>query len=127
MSDRRHVSYLGPHEIYLLDAACKPIVEAFGRPPHLVGSVMERPDYRDVDVRLILPDDEYARLAEAVLLPFLNRMVTFYLRGATGLPVDFNIQQMSAANERHSGPRNAMGLRPLLHFRGDAEPNEGAQ
>ena len=121
--DRSRASYLGPHEMFLLDQACKPIVEAFGSPPYLVGSVMERPDYRDVDLRLILLDDEYARVADAVPLPFVNRMVTFYLRGATGLPIDFNVQQMTAANEKHGGKiRNPMGLRDLANYHGDGEP-----
>lgn len=120
--DRGRASYLGPHEMFLLDTACKPICEAFDEPPYLVGSVMERPDFRDVDVRLILDDERYARLAEAVPVALLNVTMTAYLRRATGLPVDFQIQQMTAANARHDGRRNPLGLRPLQHFTGDAAP-----
>lgn len=124
MKDRGRASYLGPHEMFLLDQACKPIAEAFDDYPYLVGSVIERGDYRDVDVRLMLEDEHYARLADAVPVALLNLALTAYLRSMTGLPVDFQVQQRSAANELHPGAaaRNPLGLRPLEHFRGDGAP-----
>lgn len=124
MTNRGRASYLGPHEMFLLDHACKPIVEAFDDYPYLVGSVMESGDYRDVDVRLMLEDGHYERLAEVMSVPLLNLALTTYLRQATGLPVDFQVQQRSAANERHPGAkaRNPLGIRPLQHFRGDGAP-----
>ena len=36
--------------------------EAFGHPPYLVGSAIMGKQWRDVDVRLILPDDEWDAL-----------------------------------------------------------------
>jgi hypothetical protein len=125
MSDQRTASWLSPPEMFRLDLACKPIREAFDHSPYLVGSVMERRDFRDVDVRLVLPDDEYETLACAVMLPFLNLAVSAYLRDATGLPVDFQIQQRTAANEQHSGLRNPLGLRRLIEFRGDVVRTTG--
>lgn len=120
----RSASYLSPHDMFRLDLACKPICEAFDTPPYLVGSVTERLDYRDIDVRLILDDDEYDRLVATVMLPMLNIAFTAYLQQATGLPIDFGIQQRSAANRLHDKPRNPLGLRHLGNFTGDAPLNE---
>jgi hypothetical protein len=36
--------------------------------------------------------------------------ITEWLRKRTCLPVDFQFQPQSHANERHKGPRNALGL-----------------
>jgi len=55
----RVASYLSPPDMHRLDWACRPVYRAFGSPPYLVGSVLTRPDFRDVDLRLILPDDEW--------------------------------------------------------------------
>jgi hypothetical protein len=123
--DTRRASYLGPYEMFRLDQACKPIAEAFDELPYLVGSVMERPEYRDVDVRLILDDEQYAQLASAASVALLNIALTAYLRQSTGLPVDFGIQQQSAANARHTGYRNPLGLRSLDQFPGDGAPVTG--
>ena len=45
-----------------LDLASVVVREIFDTPPYLVGSCLERPDYRDVDIRVILDDDRYAQL-----------------------------------------------------------------
>lgn len=108
--------------MFLLDVACKPLVEAFGSPPYLVGSVNERPDFRDVDVRLILPAEDYQRL---VCTPEIRTMLAVafsaYLQQVTGLPVDFGIQERDAANEVHGGKsRNPLGVRDLTDWVGDA-------
>jgi hypothetical protein len=122
-------SYLGPAEIFRLDLACKPIVDAFGRPPYLVGSVNDRADFRDVDVRLILPDKLYRKLYRGKrgnrVRILTGLALTAYLREATGLPVDFQIQQQTAANKHHPGTgRNPLGLRQIDNFRGDAPAEE---
>lgn len=111
--------------MFLLDLACKPIVEAYGHPPYLVGSVMERADYRDVDVRLILDDDQYERLVPTPeLRTMLSVAFTAYLRQATRLPIDFGIQRFTQANEQHDKPRNPLGLRHLISWTGDAPVKE---
>lgn len=123
----RIASYLSPQQMFALDHACKPIVEAFGEPPYLVGSVTQRRDFRDVDVRLMLPDDRYkrlykGRLGERVRI-ITGLALSAYLRDATGLPVDFQIQQRTRANAQHpTTGRNPLGLRHLGNFAGDARP-----
>lgn len=118
--------YLSTLELHELDEACKPIAEGFDAHPYLVGSAGERSDYRDVDVRLILADEEFDALFKArpKLWALLSRALTTYLRSRTGLPVDFQIQRRTEANEKHSKPRNALGTRELERYAGggDASP-----
>lgn len=118
----RRAGYLTPIEMFRLDLACKPIEQAFGEPPYLVGSVNERPDFRDVDVRLILADDVYDRMIQSVAMrALLSFAFTSYLREATGLSIDFGIQRMTEANALHKGKsRNPLGTRNLGCWPGDA-------
>jgi hypothetical protein len=117
------MSALSPRQMFLLDEACKPIAEAF-EPPYLVGTAASRQQYRDVDVRLILPDDRYEQVRAGVGaagLSFLGLAIGEYLAARTGLPVDFQIQQQTAANHHHpTGDRNPLGLRHLSNYSGDA-------
>lgn len=102
------VCFLGPPELRRLDLACVPIVRAFGAEPYLVGSVNTRRDYRDVDVRLILADDHPVHGQGDI--HGLNFALSEYLRLSTDLPVDFQIQAQTEANE-HRGVRNPLGGR----------------
>lgn len=127
------MSAFSPRQMFILDEACKPIAEAFDSSPYLVGTAVSRQDYRDVDVRLILDDDTYARLAAVAgpqLAAFLGLAIGEYLAQRTGMPIDFQVQQQSAANARHDGQRNPLGIRSLENYRGDAPPSpvgEGEQ
>lgn len=113
--------YVGAPAIFKLEQCCQMLNDAFGGfGCYLVGSSLERPNWRDVDVRMILGDDEFAALfpeAHGISWEFdarwlvLNIAIATWLREATGLPVDFQIQQQTAANEFHKGARSALGLR----------------
>lgn len=114
-----------PRQMFILDEACKPIAEAFDETPYLVGTSARRAEYRDVDVRLMLDDEVYAKLEDVVgpkLVAFLGLAIGEYLAARTGLPIDFQLQQLTAANERHEGIRNPVGRRTLNSYRGDAAP-----
>lgn len=108
--------------------ACKQIRDAFGGNSYggvyIVGSALGRADWRDVDIRLMLPDDEFSALFPDVRLDTGAAMWEFdprwtlmtlalsrWMSDATGLPVDFQIQPATWANERHCKPRHAAGLR----------------
>lgn len=107
-------SYLSTAEFALLNDACIPITEAFDSPPYLVGSVAERADYRDVDLRVILADEDFDHwfCGRVMLWSLVCRAISHYLRNATGLPIDFQIQRMTEANANHSTThRNPMGMR----------------
>jgi hypothetical protein len=81
-----------------------------GEVPFLVGSALERPNYRDVDVRLILDDAKYARLRRLVDIDRLGFVVSLWGQRVTGLPIDFQVQKMKVANTLYKGRRHALGI-----------------
>jgi hypothetical protein len=129
-SERRKVSYIGAPACFALEMACKQVVDAF-RPKgegrhgqtYVVGSSLERADWRDIDIRLVMDDESFADLFPNVRLDtgsatwefdprwtLITVSVTAWLRQQTGLPIDFQIQPMTFANEKHKGQRHAIGL-----------------
>ena len=116
--------FVGMPAALLLHEFGSQVWHAFGSPPYLVGSALKSKQWRDVDVRLILQDEEYARLGfgdpeqqhqngkwVAMVLAFsaLGRQMT-------GLPIDFQIQQATHANAEYGSadcPRSALGVLDL--------------
>lgn len=125
------MSTLSPPVLHKLDLACKHISDVFGgfNGPYLVGSVQERTagPGSDVDLRLILDDEDYDALIAGTPEGFatlLDFALGAYVRELTGLPVDFQVQRMTEANEKHAGKqRNPLGRRKLTAWVGDARPN----
>ena len=77
---------------------------------------------RDVDVRMIMEDKTYDRLVKAIGtegIAFMGLAYGQYLHSLTGLPIDFQVQQMTEANNLHPGPRNPLGHRSMANYRGD--------
>lgn len=129
MTTKPRTDLLTTVELYNLDAACRIISRAFdGGPPYLVGTAADgtASTYRDVDVRLMLDDDEFAAVCptqarwEALCLAF-----GAYLRERTGLPIDFQIQRTREANERFNGRRNPLGMGRTFAGGGDGTPEWG--
>lgn len=102
-----------------LEAVGHEIYAAFGHLPYLVGSAAVSKQWRDVDLRLILPDDEFD-----ALFPGINQAtwadakwallcagISELAKARTGLPVDFQIQRQSWANAKYQGYRHPVGLR----------------
>lgn len=116
MGDR--ANYLPLSREYLLNEACKPVAAALDANPMLVGSCLTTADYRDVDVRTILPDDEFDALfgERPELWSLLCLTTSEYLSRASGLPVDFQVQRMSDA-VRYPGGRSALAM-PILYAGG---------
>lgn len=111
---RNRCTYLTPHDLRRLDWACAPIGKRFGDLPYLVGSVQTRDDYRDIDIRLIMPDEELKAMTgdsqERHWL--LNAAFTALIESMVKMPkpIDFQFQsQTEAATE--DGPRNPLGMR----------------
>lgn len=105
-----------PH-FFNLDMACRSLVDAFGVCIYLVGSSIERRDFGDVDVRAIMRDEEYERLMPSTdeglrraRLILLNASISLWLSKRSDLPVDFQIQRQTIANEDFNGPRQALGI-----------------
>lgn len=118
--------YLPVPQKFNLAMACNVIGQCFGRNygVYLVGSSLEKRDYRDVDVRCILDDAEFDRLFPClapkdgkVPTPQLDATwslvcasISLWLQQHSGLPVDFQIQRQTQANEEFKGKRSALGL-----------------
>lgn len=118
--DRRETGAAGvgmPATLHL-NAFGREIEAAFGRLPYLVGSAARSKQWRDVDVRLMLPDEEFDELFPGHIKPdrvnakwaLICAAISELGRLRTGLPIDFQIQRMSDANDRYDGIRQALGL-----------------
>ena len=93
------------------------IREAYGHMPYLVGSAIRGKVWRDVDVRLILPDEEFNALFGPQrpfglnpLFSLLSASISALGERYTGLPVDFQFQPQTHANEHYSGFRQPLGI-----------------
>lgn len=137
-------NYLPAPHYFALNQAATLVNAAFGGfGCYLVGSCLERQNYRDVDVRLILEDAAYDRWFGASngnlngvhdpLWSLLCLSVSEWLKAQTGLPIDFQIQRQTQANEKHSRKdgckRSALGL--FLDYPGerpsDLQRDEGGK
>lgn len=104
-----------------LDEFASHVWSVFGTRPYLVGSAAKGKVWRDVDVRLILDDEVYEKweLGDPSFTNHSARWtalcMAFSALGAkmTGLPIDFQIQQFTRANELYKeGPRHPLGMVP---------------
>lgn len=117
---RRKGIYIGAPACFALEQACQHLSKAFGEYGcYVVGSCLERADWRDIDVRYILSDEAFAKLfpdAQPESWEFDPRWllmtvsISAWLSKQTGLPIDFQFQQQSHANARHRGPRSSVGM-----------------
>ena len=116
--------YLTPHQLRRLDAACAPIVAAYGPfTTYLVGSVLSRPDYRDVDVRTIIADSQFDSMFGAgnaqddggahdlPLWQLVCMAISGELSRASGLNVDWQVQRRTESAHGNDGVRNPIGCR----------------
>jgi hypothetical protein len=91
---------------------------AFGTPPYLVGSALFTKQWRDIDVRLLLADEEYEKLGlgnpnhthENGKWVSLVMAYSALGKAMTGLPIDFQIQQQTWANKTYPEQRSALGV-----------------
>lgn len=134
--ERKKATYIGAPACFALEQACKHLHDAFDEPNghvgiYVVGSCLERPDWRDVDVRMMMDDASFGRLFPRALMHsgawefdprwcLMAVAISRWLSEQTGLPIDFQFQPMSHANDRHKGPRHAVGLRYVSREDDDA-------
>jgi phage gp37-like protein len=105
---KAYANYLQHQDQHNLNMVCMQFATV-GYGVFLVGSVLDRPDFRDVDVRCILADEEFAALP----IPFtLNACISEWMRQRTGLPIDFQFQSQTDANTNHDHKRSALGHAP---------------
>ena len=99
------------------------LYEFFGHRAYQVGSSLkcslgQAETWRDVDVRMILPDEEFDRLFGNLTRPRCQNLkwnaacLAFAALGRdmTDLPIDFQIDRQTEANEDYPGPRSALGV-----------------
>jgi len=126
-------------QMFHLDQACQVVAKAFGgEHPYLVGTAgfanigNDGRPYRDVDVRLMLDDEEFAAVCPTrERWELLCLSIGAYLASRTGLPIDFQIQSAKLANVRFSSPRNPLGMSGqaarVFAGGGDGTPEWGRQ
>lgn len=108
-------NYLQHSQNLLLVTWAKVVHDAFvgdgGHGPYLVGSCIERADFRDVDLRMMLDDDQFDAVTAVCQLRFFNMSFSLWGQQVTGLPIDFQIQKVSQANDDYgSRPRHAVWI-----------------
>lgn len=111
-----------PAMIYLNEFGSQ-LWHAFDQPAYHVGSSLISKTWRDVDVRLMLPDYQYEAmgLGDPKQTHLCGKWIALCLafsalgQRITGLPIDFQIQQQTLANTLYGSkyPRSALGIVPL--------------
>lgn len=104
------VNYLTTEQNFALEVACAPL-SAAGLHVYLVGSVLERANWRDVDLRCVDIEGEFGSIIDnPVMLRIVNAAMSGWLRERTGLPVDFQFQSMAENQTYRGNSRSAMGI-----------------
>lgn len=116
---RPRKSRLGPHDWMLLDHWAGHLNDAFNARPYLVGSA-GRGDgtWRDVDVRILLPEEavwlgEFDGLTDTIVsirLRTVNLALSLWGRQVTGLPIDFQFQPDAEFHAHDGEYRAALGI-----------------
>jgi hypothetical protein len=113
LKDFERDCYIGFPDTEKLDHAAGVLTGAFHETCYLVGSATYTKAYRDVDVRMIMSDEKYDKLfGRTGISPFWSLLCTsisYWMRHATGLPVDFQIQRQSRCNG-YQGKRRPLGM-----------------
>ena len=115
------MNWVGAPQLFNLSQACRMVVESFDSGVYLVGSSIHKRDFRDVDVRCIMSDESFAKWFGSTRSPVYNQRLSLFnsaisawLSQQSGLPVDFQIQQQTDANEECSTkdghPRQPLGI-----------------
>lgn len=114
-------TYLQFSDVRLLHAWGMELRSMFNATAYLVGSSLVRPGYRDVDVRIMLPADQFEGLAAGCDLGRLALALSVWGQKVTGLPIDCQVQEAVAANDEFPGRRHPLG-RLGVRFDGRAWP-----
>jgi hypothetical protein len=120
--EKPRAHYIGAPEFFHLNMLCQIVNSAFGDyGTYLVGSALKTRNYRDVDLRHIMADEQFDKMfPSAGANPYYDAYwslvcsaISEWLSKRSGLPIDFQIQKQSDANKQYPSPahpRNAVGL-----------------
>lgn len=114
MKARQRATWLHVTDFDRLEDWCHMVRIILWSQPYLVGSALDRADFRDIDIRVLMADKDFDRLSRkrSDVIRFLNRAFSTWGQRETGLPIDFQIQRQTEANEQFPNkPRNPMGTR----------------
>jgi len=120
---RKKWNYLGAPACFTLELACKHLNRAFPGRCYVVGSVLERPDFRDVDIRMMISDEDFRVLfpdvhsslsghwEQDIRWLLMTSLISNWLTQTLniGKPVDFQFQPTSWGNKQHDKLRNPIG------------------
>lgn len=128
----KRANFIGAPEFFDLNQACTAITAAYGYNLYLVGSSITKRDFRDVDLRCILDDDEFDQMFPGMVRvsgasgkvysaewtdarwSLLCASISAWLSSRTGLKIDFQFQRRTQANENYrqldGHQRHAIGL-----------------
>src|SRR6185295_7651429 len=118
--EMKRANWIGAPQYFQLNHACMLLAQAFGHGIYLVGSSMERRDFRDVDVRCMLEDQDFDRLFPpdemgGARWSIMNVVISQWLAAQSDLPVDFQFQSQIKANRDYGGgKRSALSILPAL-------------
>lgn len=109
---KTRATYLLLTDFERVEAWCRDVTLMFhGYSVYLVGSAITRPDHRDIDLRVILPNAVWDRWwRDPVRTRLINHALSTWGQRETGLPIDFQVQRQTES-EAFTGPRNMMGWR----------------
>lgn len=118
-------NYVGMPAAMHLEEFASQVWAAFGEPPYLVGSATRSKSWRDVDVRLMLTAEQYAshglRTDGRLDGKWTSLCMAYSALGRqmTGLPIDFQIQLDTKANEQYEGHRIPLAMIELRYRRAE--------
>ncbi len=102
--ERERAIYLRVDQVRRLDHWCLLLKRAFlDADVYLVGSVLSTANHRDIDVRVVLPDETIKALPLRNL--DLNYLLSQWGQDQTGLPIDCQVQSVSE-HRAETGPAN---------------------
>lgn len=126
---------VGMPQNLLLQQFGEHVHRAFGHVAYWVGSSMQKKEgWRDVDVRLMLPHEEYVARFGDPKRPSENKAWvstilawSVFGRQLTGLPIDFQIQSTEAANAEFDGPRGALFVTCDMRYSDGSQVNPSGE
>lgn len=118
--EKKRFNYLRQPHIGRIDIALQPVLLALNEhSAYFVGSVLQRPNFNDIDIVVIMDDEKYDALfgpSGGTIAPFakwFNAASSELLRNMTNLPIDFRVQRFTNANKVYGGDehvRDPIGL-----------------
>lgn len=113
-------TYLLVSQINTLDTWARELINVFPDKfqdygVYLVGSATRQKHFRDVDIRHIISDKDFAQLQKSIDLGYFNHMMSVWGQQLTGLPIDYQVYGLnSEGNTKYSQKdghkRHALGI-----------------